>query len=79
MLEPIALSLSLRRKRKQHLFSFHSISNKQSRKQNLTPEKEKDHVSRNMLILMEQYHNAACRIWSSFRMLAMIHFPQFLC
>jgi len=56
-----------------------TLMDKQSRKQNLRAEKEKDHASRNMLILMEQHHNAVCRIWSpTFRMLVMMHFSQFL-
>ena len=61
-------------------FKLTTLMHKQSRKQNLTPEKEKDDTSSNMLILMEQHHNAVCRIWlPTFRMLAMMHLPQFLC
>jgi hypothetical protein len=61
-------------------FKLTTLMHKQSRKQNLPPEKEKDHASRNMLILMEQHHNAVCRIWSpTFRLLVLMHFPQFVC
>ena len=61
-------------------FKLTTLMHKQSRKQNLTPEKEKDDTSSNMLILMEQHHDAVCCIWlPTFRMLAMMHLPQFLC